>query len=234
MPRQDNPNLRVLEATVKRLGPVAEELVFLGGCATGLLLSDKAAPPPRITRDVDTIVEVASLGDYYRLSERLKERGFREDRDVGAPLCRWAIDKIILDVMPTRDEVLGFGNRWYELAYQSSTLVGLPSGAIIRLVTAPCFIATKLEAFRGRGRGDYVLSHDVEDIVAVIDGRPELAGEIQDGDPALRRFLVSSLNALSRDRSFRDSIPGHLPPDEASQARAPLILRRIEEISAIE
>lgn len=108
MHREQNPNLLILELAVRRLGPLADEMVFLGGCATGLLLTDVAAPPIRATRDVDVITEVASLGDYYRLSEHLRERGFREDQSPDAPICRWVAAGLVLDVMPTKREILGF------------------------------------------------------------------------------------------------------------------------------
>lgn len=105
MSKEQNPNLRILELAVKRLGSLADDMVFLGGCATGLLLTDVAAPPIRITQDVDVITEVASLGDYYRLCERLRERGFSEDQSPGAPICRWLAEELGLDVMPTREEI---------------------------------------------------------------------------------------------------------------------------------
>jgi len=46
-----------------RLGDLRDELVFLGSCATGLLITDRGAPPIRMTRDVDVIAEVSSLSD---------------------------------------------------------------------------------------------------------------------------------------------------------------------------
>ena len=49
MANSHNPNLEILEQTVERLGELADEMVFLGGCATGLLISDAAAPPIRVT-----------------------------------------------------------------------------------------------------------------------------------------------------------------------------------------
>ncbi len=55
MAKQGNPNIEILSAAVERLGAVADEMVFLGGCATGLLITDPAAPSIRITTDVDVI-----------------------------------------------------------------------------------------------------------------------------------------------------------------------------------
>jgi hypothetical protein len=88
MPKAQNPNLQVLETAVRLLGPLADDMVFLGGCATGLLLTDAAAPPIRATQDVDVITEVASLADYHRLAAELRERGFKEDQRSDAPVCR--------------------------------------------------------------------------------------------------------------------------------------------------
>lgn len=231
MPRAQNPNLEMLETAVARLGTLADDMVFLGGCATGLLLSDAAAPPIRATVDVDAIVELASLADYHRLAARLRKVGFAEDASADAPICRWSCEGILLDVMPTDESVLGFGNRWYRDALRDATGVKLPSGAMIRTVTAPYFLATKIAAFEGRGRGDYVMSHDMEDLIAVIDGRPEIVGEIRRCDETLRAHVAERFRLLLKDPRFRSALPGHLPGDAASQARVPLIVDRIEEIS---
>jgi len=112
MPRERNPNLEILELTVERLAELADEFVFLGGCATGLLLTDQGAPPIRVTRDVDVITDVASLGDYLRLSEKLRARGFHEDQSPDAPIWRWVAAATVLDVMPADPELFGFGNEW--------------------------------------------------------------------------------------------------------------------------
>ena len=176
MQRILNPNLDILERTVDQLGELIDRLVFLGGCATGLLLSDLAAPPIRLTQDVDVITEAATWAEYNRLSELLRAKGFQEDSSEGAPICRWRVENIILDVMPTDPEILGFGSTWYQEAVEEATLLTLPSGRSIRMITAPYFIACKFAAFDGRGNNDFMMSHDIEDIVAVIDGRPELSG----------------------------------------------------------
>ncbi len=76
MMRLKNPNLEILIRTVERLGELTDEMVFLGGCATGLLITDKAAPPIRMTKDVDAIVHVTSLIEYYKLSDKLRAVGF--------------------------------------------------------------------------------------------------------------------------------------------------------------
>ena len=138
---------------------------------------------------------------------------------------------IILDIMPTKREILGFGNEWYQPALEAAETNKLPSGKLIRMVTAPFFLATKLAAFDGRGKGDYVLSHDMEDVVAVLDGRSEIVDEVRHADEILRTHLMTRFTALLGDSNFLSALPGHLPSDAASQARAPLVLERIERIS---
>jgi len=153
MVRAHYPNLEILMLAIDRLGELADSMVFLGGCATGLLITDPAAPPIRVTRDVDAIVQVVSLAEYHRLSKQLRALGFKEDTSDDAPICRWVADKVILDVMPTDTQILGFGNKWYTPAAKNAERRQLPSGKQIRMVSAPYFLITKLEAFDGRGGG---------------------------------------------------------------------------------
>lgn len=156
MNRATNPNLEILLQAVNQLGPLVDEMVFLGGCATGLLLTDPGAPPIRATIDVDVIVGAGSLSEYYALSAQLRERGFTEDTSEDAPLCRWVAKNVILDVMPIDEKILGFTNQWYAPAMHQADTYGLPTGQRIKMVTAPYFLATKMEAFYGRGGGDYL------------------------------------------------------------------------------
>lgn len=231
MVRVHNPNIELLEFMVDRLGPLTEELVFLGGCATALLLSDPAAPPVRVTRDVDAIAEVGSLADYHRLCSRLRKRGFQEDQTEHAPICRWAGHGVHLDVMPTDPTILGFANQWYDHAVTTAKNHELATGRTIRLVTAPFFLATKLDAFDDRGEQDYVMSHDLEDIISILDGRPELIAEIQNSEAELKNYLARRFAALLDDPRFREALPGHLPSDAASQDRLPELISRIEAIT---
>jgi hypothetical protein len=107
--KNKNPNIEILAIAVERLGKLIDDVVFPGGCATGLLLTDQAAPSIRATRDVDVMVEVASLAGYHSFNEKLRRRGFKEGSSPAAPICRWQSERIILDVMPTDPELLGFG-----------------------------------------------------------------------------------------------------------------------------
>lgn len=136
--------------------------------------------------------------------------------------------------MPTESSILGFSNRWYASAIKYAVRVGLPSAESIRMVSAPYFLITKLEAFDGRGQGDYLMSHDIEDIVAVLDGRPKLMAEVDGVGPALVRELAERFKGLLRDRRFVASIFGHMPNDSVSQARVTLLMDRLKKLAKIE
>ena len=223
-------NLEMIKFVAEKLGDLREQVAFLGGATTGLLITDPATPNIRPTEDVDIITEITSRSKYYQLEEFLRNLGFRQNPDEENPICRWVIDHVIVDVMPTDEEILGFSNQWYSPAIINADRVELEDNLVINVVTAPYFLATKIEAFEGRGQGDFLRSHDIEDIIAVIDGRKEIVGEIKKSPEDLKTFLAIKFKEMIDNELFTESISGHLLPDSASQARAPLIINRIEEI----
>lgn len=222
----NDPNVALLEIVAEQLGDdLCEELVFVGGAVVGLLITDPAMPAIRPTDDVDMICQALVLADYHRVETRLRMRGFVQDQTPEAPICRWRIGSVAVDVMPTLEEILGFSNRWYPLALTTAQRIALPSGRPIRLLTAPVFLATKLEAFDGRGKGDFLFSHDLEDLLAVIDGRASLLEECRTSPAELRTYLAT--------RDFVDALSGHLPGDAASQERLPELQDKLRQISEL-
>ena len=127
--RMSDSNLDQLIEAAEALRPLLGELVFVGGCVTGLLTTDEGAAAPRPTLDVDAIAEIASYAEYAKFGERLRGLGFREDSSEGAPLCRWVYQHTILDVMPLEEKILGFSNRWYKAAMKSSTTKRISPGS---------------------------------------------------------------------------------------------------------
>jgi hypothetical protein len=97
-------------------------------------------------------------------------------------------------------------------------------------VTAPYFCATKIVAFHGRGKDDYTGNHDLEDFLAVVDGRLELISEIHAEDESVRAYLATEVTALLAKPQFIDALPGFLLPDQGSQARLPMLLDRLGQI----
>ena len=226
-------NLAMIRHVAARLGHLRERVVFLGGAATALLITDSAAPDVRATIDIDVIVEIASRGDYYRLAESLRAAGFSEDTREGAPICRWIVEGVAVDVMPTDAEILGFSNQWYQQALQHATVRLIADDMAIRLVTAPYFLATKIDAFHNRGADDFIASHDMEDIITLLDGRPEIVEEVRTAPEDVKKFLSWKFEEFLNNRSFLDALPGHLLPDSASQQRVPILMDRIKAIASM-
>ncbi len=153
------------------------------------------------------ICEVATRVEYHRLGSRLRERGLKEA--VGDPvICRWKSSdpQIVLDVMPTDPAILGFSNPWYEEAIATAATVTLDSGAEIRAATPVTLMATKLCAWKGRGKGDLLRSLDVHDVLVLVDGRPELAAEVKAARPDLRAYVQEELAELMAEPYFDYSL----------------------------
>lgn len=227
------PNVPKVELVAQALGGLREQLVFVGGCAVDLLLTDTAAAPSRVTYDVDLVAQVAALAGYHKLEEEFVRLGFKRDISRDAPICRWRLGNLEVDLMPTDTSVLGFANRWYPLAMQTAQLVTLPSGTTIRLITAPVFLATKFEAFADRGKGDFLGSHDLEDIVNVLDGRPELVDEIALSPMELQRYLAERCGALMAIPDFMDALQGMIFPDESLAERVQMLAGRFRQVAQI-
>ncbi|MGB2663391.1 MAG: hypothetical protein WAK48_05275 [Candidatus Acidiferrum sp.] len=83
------------------------------------------------------------------------------------------------------------------------------------------------EAFAGRGKNDFPASRDLEDLIAVVDGRAELVGEIQAAADDVRSYLAKKIKNMISISKFNDALPGHLSPDAASQERVGTILSRL-------
>lgn len=230
----NDPNVVLIDTVANRLGEeLRGQLVFVGGAVAGLLITDPAMPAIRPTEDVDLVADVTVLSAYHAVERMLEARGFTHDTSPDAPICRWRIDSVSVDVVPTVDTVLGFSNRWYPLAVRRAQTLVLPGGVPIQLIQAPVFVATKLEAFAGRGNNDYLFSHDLGDLIAVVDGRASLLGECDAADPALKSYLGEAFTRLTRESRFMDALAGHLPGDAANQQRLPDLEAKLHALAQL-
>src|SRR3990167_3195203 len=195
-----NPNMALLVAMAQAMDTLCEQVVFVGGCATGLLVDDAGLMDVRPTEDVDAIVEVASLAGYHRLAEQLMQRGFTQTMADNTPPFRWFWHRMQLDLVPLDEKVLGFANPWYRVGFDealTATLTdGLADRLVVRHLSAPHFLATKLEAFKDRGGNDVYLSHDLEDIMTVLEGRAAVAREVAAASAPVRQHVAQAAGAL--------------------------------------
>ena len=230
--KAEDPNVQRVEAVASALGDLRDELVLVGGCAASLLIDAPAAPSARVTYDVDLVAVVAALRDYHALERQFAAHGFTRDVSPDAPICRWSLRDVQVDLMPTDEKILGFSNRWYAHAAATANRIALPSGALINLISGPSFLATKFEAFISRGRSDIALSHDFEDIVNVVEGRPALVDEVAASAEMLREYLASSFAAVLTMEDFENVLPGLVAADEMHERRIAAVRNRIKTIAS--
>ena len=212
-----NPNLDLLVAMARAMGPLCDQVVFVGGCATGLLVDNATLMDVRPTEDVDAIVEVASLVAFHRLAEELTARGFKQTMADNTPPFRWLWNRMQLDLVPVDEKVLGFANPWYRQGFDAALAVELADGLLLRHLSAPHFLATKFEAFKDRGQNDVYLSHDLEDIMTVMEGRSTVVQELATAHPAVRKHVSQSVAALLDLSAFHNALPGLLSDPEREQ-----------------
>jgi hypothetical protein len=222
----------VLASVAEKLDRLGFNYAFVGGSVVCFLLDDAALSPVRPTDDVDVILEVLMSQRYSDIEAKLRDVGFEHDTRQGAPMCRWTLNGLTIDIMPTEGGFLGLNTAWFAEALATATSKQIGRFRL-KIISPVAFIATKLVAFADRGKGDYLASHDLEDLIAVIDGRAAIVEEIASAPAALRSFVVSSLRRINHASEFQEALPGFLPSDSASQRRLPLLRKRLETIGGL-
>lgn len=224
---------RMLWRVARARGPeLSAQVAFVGGCATPMLITDDfSRENVRFTDDVDVIVQALGRGGWYRLEKALAARGFHASIEDDI-LCRKRLRDdepvdLIVDFMPDDPAILGFSNRWYADALRSAEKRFLPDGTMVRVVAAPYFLATKFEAYRGRGEGRPLASTDVGDILDLMDGRSSLVEEVRLAPSEISAFVAKEFSALLAHQDFMYALQSCV---KGSSARERLLLARISAL----
>lgn len=200
-------------------------MVFVGGCTTGLLVTDEFTKEQiRYTDDVDLIVDIMGYAAWTDLQEQLKTKGFSIDMGEEV-MCRMILDNLKVDFMPVDENALGFTNIWYKDAVATAEDYILNDTLTIKLITPEYFVATKLEAYLGRGKGDALSSHDIEDLLNIFDGRSSIVNDISSASEDLKNYVSEQLKSLMEDDNFEYAVQG---TSRNSSDREQLIFERIE------
>lgn len=227
------PNLGALRAVADRLDGLGLSYAFVGGAIVNLLLDDPGFGPVRPTDDVDVILEMLTADRYSDVEARIRALGFDHDMREGAPRCRWVLGNLTVDIMPTEGAHLGLNTAWFKEALATATEQEF-SHTRLKLVSPAAFLATKYVAFVDRGAGDYYASPDLEDFIAVIDGREGIVADADRAPPELRRYLITAVRTLLAAPAFDEALPGQIPPDEASQRRLPKLRTKLRDIARLD
>jgi len=221
-----NLQKNMLEKVAVALGDdLIQSMVFVGGCTTGLLVTDEFTKEQiRYTDDVDLIVDIMGYAAWADLQEQLKVKGFSIDMGEEV-MCRMILDNLKVDFMPIDEQALGFTNIWYKDAVATAQDYVLTDTLTIKLITPEYFVATKLEAYLGRGKGDALSSHDIEDLLNIFDGRASIVDDIASASEDLRNYISDQFKNLMADGNFEYAVQGTARNDAD---REQLIFERIE------
>jgi len=186
-------------------------VVFVGGSVSGLYATNPAAPEVRYTEDIDCIINLAARTDFNDFENELRKKKFENDIREKAPICRWVYSGITVDIMPVDSQILGFTNKWYKPGLKNTISHKITEDLNINILSAPYFLATKLEAHNSRGGSDLRFSHDFEDIVYLLDNRNELIEEIRSSDNHLKEYLKQEFNKFVNNPYLEEGIECTLP-----------------------
>lgn len=200
-----------IQIVAQGLGDLLTEVVFVGGAVAEFYATGPASEEARISDDIDCVIEISSRKDYHDLERLLESKGFQHVTTPGAPICRWQYMNVLIDIMPTNAEILGFSNRWYITGIENKVALLLPNGKKISIFPPEIYIASKLEAFNHRGGNDLRQSHDFEDIIYILDNNPDILSTLSNSSEQVKEYLKSQFQILTAREDISEGIECALP-----------------------
>jgi hypothetical protein len=222
-----------MRLVAQELESIGLSFAFVGGCAVWLLVDRPDLTDFRPTEDVDVIIEVVTLVQLYELEDKLRAAGFQHDTSEGAPICRWIVKGCRVDIMPIDSRVLGMNSQWFREALESAQLVTLNGKLRAKVITRSMFLATKLAAFRDRGHSDLYGSHDLEDIVTIVEGCRNIVQEVANSSAEVRKFIADDFSVIMQHRDFDDALVGHLSVTFGARDRVAEVKEKFDAIGAL-
>ena len=215
----------------ERLKDAPFDFAFLGGSVLSLLVNDPTVDAIRVTKDIDIVANVRTRTEFHREERELESRGFRHDTREDAPICRWIVDGIVVDVLPVREDVLGWKSPLFEEALQTATTINI-EGHSVKVVSPPFFVALKIEAFEDRGKGDFVSSTDFEDVICLFNGRGTLVDEIS-AEPVVCSKLAEKFAGYLKNPDLEDAVMGFVQTESRSEDRFAAIMSAFHKLANV-
>ena len=218
-------NLLRIKAVYDALEELQDTVIFVGG-ATVALYVQRIAEEIRPTDDIDVLIELTDYKDYTTLEEKLRSKRFVNDIESGV-ICRYKIQGITVDIMPTEEKKLGFSNIWYPQGFKTAMKYDIGDGYNINIFRPEYFISTKLEAFKNRGGNDGRTSTDFEDLVYIFNHRTTLWQEMSSADEYVKSYLQQEFKLMLENQYIEEWISSHL--EHTDQRRARYIIGSLTE-----
>lgn len=208
------------------LGDLREKTVFVGGAVVSTYVTDPAADEVRPTKDIDIALEIVSLVQLENLREELARKGFYPDPEANV-VCRFTYNGILVDVMSTQEIGWAPANRWFYEGFKNTEVLVLQSEISINVLPLAYFLASKFDAHHSRST-DPRTSHDLEDIIFILDNRKDLVPNILSAPASVLDFLKDEFRILLQPE-MGEAVLCHLNPFSRKE-RMPLMINKLREI----
>jgi len=220
-------NIATVAEVAGALKEIKEQMVFVGGAVVSLYTDDQAADENRPTKDIDLTLNVLNMGHWANLQEQLANIGFYPD-PFGHSICSYKYKNIPVDIRSADDGPLGPSNRWYREGFKNLWTVSAKEQEI-QILSAPCYLATKFEAFNSRGK-DYRTGHDIEDIITILDNRTSIVQEVRQAQENILDFLKEQFGLIINKGLLDEVLLAHIHPLMQAE-RMELVKEKLEQIT---
>jgi predicted nucleotidyltransferase len=221
-------NLALVAQVALGLEELREKMVFIGGAVISLYTDDPAADEIRPTVDIDMTINLANYTEWTKMQERLAELNFYPDPQ-GVSICSYKYKEILIDIMPADDSNIGVSNSWYKPGFNQLQEIKLPEGITINILSSPYFLATKLEAFKNRGKNDFYGSHDYEDIIYLLDNRLNIVEEILNAEDSVKNYIKKELKVIKNHPQAEEILAIHIHP-LVREERFQILMSKIDQL----
>ncbi|MEM7373469.1 MAG: nucleotidyl transferase AbiEii/AbiGii toxin family protein [Bacteroidota bacterium] len=228
-------HLELLQTVAKGFGDLNQKITFVGGAVLNLYITDEAAPEFRPSGDIDCLLNLPALLDHFQWEKMLIERGFVKHPGVEGPTCRWTYEGIPLTISPIQGQVelLGYRNIWYEEGLFHSLIYSLPNGNTIRIFHPAYYTAAKVNAFLDRGQENVRHSEDFQDLVFLVENRPELSEDVAKAFHEVRSYVRSHFRRFLAYPDLEEGLYYALPIG-ADYEHVQKIVKLMRKVAAME
>lgn len=201
-------NKAVIRKIALALGSLNDQVVYVGGATVSFYSNDPAAEDVRPTKDVDISLSIATLGELENIREELTLKGFKQNAEDNV-ICRFRYEDIKVDVMNTKAVGWAPANPWFAPGFAKRETVAVEDQKV-QILPLPYFLASKFTAFNDRGTKDPRTSHDLEDIVYVLDNRTDIVEQLTKAPADVKPFLSKQLQNILQDSVMKEAVYGNL------------------------
>jgi len=221
-------NLKSIKIISDVLDDINNDVIYVGGAVVSLYIDDPAADDIRPTKDIDIVLEIASLKELEELRTVLVERGFEQTHEDNV-LCRFRYADIKVDVMATKSIDWAPGNKWFEAGFNEAEEKEI-EGKIIKVLPFIYFLSSKFSAFMDRGLEDPLVSKDYEDITYLLNhNRYFKEAVLSSKNEEAKSYLKSCFQKILDREDLQEILIGNLFHED-QQARFDKIISNLKEI----